>query len=136
MIKEFIDIWDKRKGEVEAAFRQKFPASYEEIVCEVTKILMNANEYGCPDYERIHAIDDGDYQGTLLFVIAEKTYQPDKYWYVRANYGSCSGCDTLQAIETDGTWDIEGNKQAINDEQIKDLMTLALHIIQGLKEME
>ena len=56
------------------------------------------DEYGDPDPNRIHEIDDGDYQGTLVYVIAAKDYQPDDYWYVKIGYGSCSACDTLEAI--------------------------------------
>lgn len=78
------------------------------------------------DYDNIHVIDDGDYQGTLLFVIPEKCYQPFDYWYVRISYGSCSVCDTLQGIIEN-----EDFKQVADD-----LFTLALHIAQGLKRME
>lgn len=77
-----------------------------------------------PDYEHIHVIDDGDYQGTLLFVVPENTYQPYAYWIFRVSYGSCSYCDTLQGILDD-----EDDKE----QQIKDLITLALHMIQSGK---
>jgi hypothetical protein len=45
-------------------------------------------------------IDDGDYQGTQIFIIPTDTYQPSVKDYVMTDtyYGSCSGCDTLQAI--------------------------------------
>lgn len=56
------------------------------------------DECDAPHPERIHQIDDGDYQGTLIFVIGAGGYQPSRYWYVKVGYGSCSGCDTLQAI--------------------------------------
>jgi hypothetical protein len=82
-----------------------------------------------PDPERIHVIDDGDYQGTLVYVIGSKNYQPDVYWYVKVSYGSCSNCDTLAAIR-------DNANTPPTAEQIKDYITLALHIVQGLKEME
>ncbi|HSH24992.1 MAG TPA: hypothetical protein VLA13_05585, partial [Massilibacterium sp.] len=82
---------------------------------------------GTPDPERIHSIDDGDYEGTLVFVIAEKGYQPHEYWYVRVWYGSCSGCDTLQRLE--------GRGDEIPVEEVKGYMTLSLHVIQQLKAM-
>ena len=82
-----------------------------------------------PDPERIHRIDDGNYQGTLVYVIGEKGYQPDKYWYVKVDYGSCSGCDTLEGIR-------DYTDDAPTDEQAKDYMTVALHIVQGMKPME
>lgn len=102
-----------------------FNVNYEDIVRVTIEAVHNG--YGTPDPKAIHLIDDGDYQGTLLFVIAEDTYQPHDYWYVKVWYGSCSGCDTLQSILY-----CSDDKQ----EQVNDLFTLALHVVQGLKKMD
>jgi len=74
----------------------------------------------------VHLIDDGDYQGVLLFVIASGGYQPSEYWTTSVWYGSCSGCDTFQSIMEDSDY----------DRRINDYMTLALHITQKLKKIE
>lgn len=52
------------------------------------------------DCDHITVVDNGDYQGTQLFLIPFKTYQPPEYAYLMTHvgYGSCSGCDTLQSI--------------------------------------
>ena len=93
-------------------------------------MLANGFEgYGGPDLERIHRIDDGDYQGTLVFVIGGKGYQLSTYWYVKVSYGSCSGCDTLEAIR-------EYGGDLPKPQQVEDYMKLALHIVQGLNKME
>lgn len=81
-----------------------------------------------PDPARIYQIDDGGYEGTLVFVIGAGGYKPSRYWYVKVGYGSCSVCDTLQAIRG-----YEGD--APTKEQVDAYMTLALHIVQGLREM-
>jgi hypothetical protein len=128
MIKEFVEKFENNKSKLEALFREKHPDDYAEVVKNVVSILTDDDDYSVIDPERIHVIDDGDYQGTLLFVIAAKGYQPNDYWYVKVSYGSCSGCDTLQGIRN-----YEDDKP--NDEQVKDYMTLALHIVQGLKKM-
>lgn len=62
-------------------------------------------------------------------MIAEKGYQPNDYYFVKVGYGSCSGCDTLEGIRNYE----DGNP---TEEQVKDYMTLALHVVQGLKRME
>ena len=98
------------------------------MVREVIKVV-TTDDYNAIDPERIHQIDDGDYQGTLLFVIAARSYQPDDYWFVKVGYGSCSGCDTLQAIN----YSLDDNPPT--DDQVSQYMTLALHIVQGLKFM-
>ena len=127
MIQNFIDRFTTNQAAIEAKFRAAHPESYEDVV-RVVVDAVKGDEYDHMDPSRIHTIDDGDYQGTLLFVIASSGYQPSKYWYVKVGYGSCSGCDTLQ--------DIRGyTDEPVTDQQLRDYMTLALHIVQGLKEM-
>lgn len=48
----------------------------------------------------ITRIDNGCYQGTLLFVIPMVTYQPSSYEYLITyiEYGSCSYCDALESV--------------------------------------
>lgn len=128
MIQEFVDKFMEEKVQIENAFKEKAPESYKEIVEKVISLLHDDDAYDSVDPERIHEIDDGDYQGTLLYVIAASGYQPDDYWYVKVGYGSCSGCDTLESITG-----YSDEKPA--DDQVKDYMTLALHIVQGLKKM-
>lgn len=129
MIKKFIDKYMERKNELKTIFSEKHPEDYEEIVKSTISILHDENESINPDPERIHMIDDGDYQGTLVFIIGATGYQPNTYWYVCIFYGSCSGCDTLEAIK-----DYSSNPPS--KEQINDYMQLLLHIIQGLKQMD
>lgn len=128
MIDEFVKKWESGKAAVEDVFKTSHPEDYKEIVKAVIEILGADSDYGCPNPERIHVIDDGDYQGTLVFIIAAKGYQPNDYWFVKVGYGSCSGCDTLESIRS---YDDNPPTQ----EQVKDYMTLALHIIQGLKQL-
>ena len=136
MIEKFTKRWFERKDSVQEKFEAKLPSSYSDIVLAVVEMLNDEDEYGSPDPSRIHEINDGDYQGTLLYVIGAAIYQPSTYWYVKVGYGSCSVCDTLQAI-LDGEWGLETEeeKKAWKDEAVSKLMTLALHIVQGLKLM-
>jgi hypothetical protein len=136
MIAEFVKAWDENKDVVKANFEKKMPTEYSEIVKEVVKILADSNDWRNPDPDLITEIDHGDYQGTLLYIIATDDYQPSDFWYVKVSYGSCSGCDTLEEIRSDGDYyDDDGNPSLPNEGQVKDLMTLALHIVQGLKKL-
>jgi hypothetical protein len=129
MIQTFVDRFTSAEGQAAmAALFAKHPSEYKDIVKAVVSVVASADEYDDPDPERIHEINDGDYRGTLVFVIAAKGYQPSRYWYVKVGYGSCSGCDTLQAIHS-------YSDEPPSESQLKDYMTLALHIVQGLKEM-
>ena len=136
MIEEFTKRWFSHNHLVREQFEKEIPSSYSDIVKAVVTMLHDEDDYGSIDPKRIHSIDDGDYQGTLLYVIGASGYQPSDYWYVKVGYGSCSGCDTLQAI-TDGEWscDTDEEKAAWKKETVDKLMTLALHIVQGLKKM-
>lgn len=132
MIQEFVDRFMAEKDGFRARLSQRQPEDYREIVKMVIEAIGDDradNPYeDTPDPERIHTIDDGEYQGTLVFVIAARGYQPSDYWYVKISYGSCSGCDTLEAIRA-------YSDDPPTPEQIDDYLTLALHIVQGLKKM-
>lgn len=121
---EFVKRFDDARCALRRQFANEEPRNYEDIVRSVVKIIQGDDKYGVPDPDRIHVIDDGDYQGTLVFVIGEGGYQPSNYWYVMVSYGSCSGCDTLEHV-------LLGDGDSVVD----GLMVLALHIVQGIKPM-
>lgn len=134
MIKEFIEKWDKYKNELEEYFKtnkQLEYSSYELIVKALFDIIINKDEEDKFNTENIVVIDDGDYQGTQIFMLHKDWYQPsvEDYVYTNTYYGSCSGCDTLLAIQD---WDLE---ELPSEEQIKEYMTLALHLLQKCKYM-
>lgn len=130
MIDAFVKHWEYKKQDLREKYLSESPDSYRSIVEDVVKILedggMDENGY-TPDSSRIQCIDHGDYQGTLVFVIAATGYQPSTYWYARIAYGSCSGCDTFEHIN-----DCIGDKE----KQVDAFMTLALHVVQAIKEMD
>lgn len=128
MIKEFVDRFMDNRQELEKIFASKIPESYNDLVSLVVSVI-KTDDNDSIDPNRIHEINDGDYQGTLLFVIASADYHHSDYWFVKVAYGSCSGCDTLLNIQ-------EGTEGLVTVEQINDCMNLALHIVQGLKKME
>ena len=122
MIKEIIKKWDKNKHLLERHIEEK-TGFYRD--CDYDDILKSVLEHVLEnEYENITEVDDGHYQGTLIFLFHEKTYQPNEEEYIVTTvcYGSCSYCDTLQAAQ-DG-----------DDEHfVSDIMTLALHLVQNMK---
>jgi hypothetical protein len=131
MIQVFVDRFMAGKGSLRETWRTAPPKEYADIVKAVIKLVSDdESDYSVPDPERVHQIDDGDYQGTLVFVIGATGYQPSDYWYARVSYGSCSGCDTLEAIMSDGGWD-----EPPSESQLDRFLTLALHVVQQLKAM-
>lgn len=131
MEQELVARFDAKREEVRDNLRKLLIDKNWFGYIDIVKIVIEAvhDGYGSPNPENIHEIDDGDYQGTLLFVIPSDNYQPYTYWYVKVDYGSCSGCDTLMAI-------LDGDFGNTIDEKVDSLFTLALHIIQGLKRMD
>lgn len=135
MIKEIINQWEAGKGKLEQYFRttrqEEYSDSYKTILQKIFELIDIKDENGysyLPD--KITSVDDGDYQGTEIFLIPSDTYQPniDDYLITHTYYGSCSGCDTLQGINSyeDGL---------PNEEQVSDYMTLALHLVQKMKRI-
>lgn len=132
MIPEVIKQWDDKKHLLEEYFKttiqDEYAGSYKSILEKViTYVITNKDEYEY-NAKGITEIDDGDYQGTKIFLIPLDTYQPSASDYLITNtyYGSCSGCDTLQAISYK-------TEEVPNEEELKEYMLLALHLVQKMK---
>ena len=126
--------WDKNKDKLEKTLRENQSLNrcdYLYLVKTVVDVILNdetaTEEFKNYNTERITEIDDGEYQGTLLYVIPKKTYQPSDYDYLMTSvgYGSCNVCDTLQAIQGYGIF-------PTTEEQYADYMNLCLHLIQNM----
>lgn len=132
--------WYKNEKKLRAAL-QKFlegriyAPEYEELVKLVFDIIVNTDEADIGfsenriNIEGITQIDNGDYQGTLLFTIPFDTYQPQEYEYLMTyiGYGSCSGCDALQhAFYCHLSEDIEGKVDDIM-KICRDLVVNTIH---------
>lgn len=134
MIKEVVEQWDKNKHKIEEYFkttRQEEYCSYEKIVIKLFELCINkASDYNKWDYSSITVIDDGDYQGTQMFIIPSNVYQPsiDDYLITHTYYGSCSGCDTLESIRN-------YSDDLPTEHQLKEYMTLALHLVQKIRRL-
>lgn len=133
MLKVFVDLWDKNKDVLEKALRNINDIrtlEYNNLVQITFEGIYNHNNnvnIGCYErlnIEEISEIDNGDYQGTLLYLIPFDNYQPDESEYLMTyvGYGSCSCCDTLLSI-------IDRDNEQPTDEQVKDLMVLCKDII-------
>ena len=135
MIKEIIEKWEKNKHILENYFRttrQEEYSDYQIIVKKLIELVLNIDElHNVFDLEKLTVLDHGDYQGTQIFIVPKKTYQPDveDYLVTHTYYGSCSGCDTLQSINL-------YRDELPNEEQISEYMTLALHLIQKMKWLD
>lgn len=134
MVKLFVEAWDANKGRLEEFFKTTEMIHYDEYVKLVSLLFEKIiNPYlkdlgYSYDTDMIHVIDDGNWQGYQLFVIPIQTYQPSAFEYVitYTGYGSCSGCDTLMRIQHYG-------EELPNEEQVKEHMTLCLHLLQRCK---
>lgn len=136
MNKRIVELWDKNKDKLKKHFATTCQSEYDSylelVKLIVTKILNSGDGYTYPSYDanNITLIDDGDWQGTQIFIIPQKTYQPSasEYLVTYSWYGSCSGCDTLQSINMYGGGMPDKN-------QVDDYMTLCLHLIQRMKPL-
>ncbi len=134
MITELVKQWEENKHKLEEYFKttkQHEYNRYETIVKKVFEVcLPKSTDYSGWDLDKMTVIDDGGYQGTQIFIVPTDTYQLNVEDYVMTDtyYGSCSACDTLQAIN-------EYEDDLPTEEQVKKYMTLALHLVQKLKRL-
>ena len=132
MIQELVSQWEENKYKLEEYFKntkQEEYSSYKQIVTKLFELcLPKSDKYNKFDLSAMTVIDDGDYQGTQIFIIPKDTYQPSVSDYVITNtyYGSCSGCDTLLSISC-------YDEGLPTEDQVKEYMTIALHLVQKLK---
>lgn len=132
MLKYCLKKWDKNNDLLRKKLesdKELNSCGYEYLVKLVVDIILNGDEkdaYSCDSFDssRINKIDNGDYQGTLIFLIPTKEYQPSESSYLMTfvGYGSCSACDTLQAIQ-----DWSDNPPSEN--QLKDYMSLCKDLV-------
>lgn len=128
MEKKLVEQWDKNKEFLRSRFEARNPDSYDDIFKQLFEVVLTDEKY---QTDKITVIDDGDYQGTRIFVIPKQTYQPSGYDYLvcEVGYGSCSGCDTYEAICS------ESYEDKPTEDQVTQFMTLALHMLQGTKPL-
>lgn len=108
MIKYCKEKWAKNESVLRDALSKHKDiddCDYKDIVKLAVENILNDCDDVDWDVDNITEIDNGDYQGTLLYMIPQKTYQPseDEYLMTYVGYGSCSGCDTLQSIQYDSS---------------------------------
>lgn len=139
MIKDFNFDWQFGKNELEEYIKhhklEEYAEDYKSLVRTLFKYVINAertNDYERYDINDIKVIDDGEYQGTQIFILHKDTYQPtiDEYVYTSNGYGSCSGCDTLLSITN---YELD---ELPSKEQVEELMTLFLHLLQNCEKMK
>jgi len=77
MIAHFIEKFEKNKETLKEKYALGHPSGYEQIVADVVEILgqEDGSRYDLPDPKRITEINDGDYQGTSVFIIGAQGYQ-------------------------------------------------------------
>lgn len=129
MLKYCLECWDKHKDDLKKELRSRTDLNgceYIDLVKLIVKTVFVEPVANCAwDAENITCVDNGDYQGTLLFLIPMDTYQPseNEYLMTYVGYGSCSGCDTLQSIQG---WHSD---ETLEEDQVKDFMALCKDIV-------
>ena len=81
MIKDVIKQWEENKHKLEEYFRtarqEEYSGSYKDILQKIIELVVTKkDDYNNYDASKITVVDDGDYQGTQIFLIPTDTYQP------------------------------------------------------------
>lgn len=135
MTKIMKELWNLNEGKLRATLANRTDLNdccYRDLVKLTFDVIYNSIEL--PNVDRldtdhITVVDNGNYQGTLLFLIPFDTYQPSENEYLMTyiGYGSCSGCDALQGAQD---WDFDSNKK-LTETQIRDFMSICLDLIRN-----
>ena len=107
MLKCFGELWGKSQNKLydyilENIEKFKYDGeyySYDNIITFLLNFMYDNNScsYNKIKFYNITKIDNGDYQGTLIFLISLEDYSPcaTNYLITYIDYGSCEGCDAL-----------------------------------------
>ena len=140
MINDFVQAWGVNNKKLLKSFETKIPEDYSEVVKRLIEVVINPyltqHESRGLDIDKITIVDDGDYQGTILYIIPFEAYEPtiDDYVVTYIYYGSCSFCDTFEGIiDYNNLWSNPTKEQIKN--AAKEFNTLALHILQRFKHL-
>lgn len=130
MLKVLAEQWCKNQNKLKNYLKDNYEKLNSLTYKDIVKIAFEQvydNKLDALGLENIIEIDNGGYQGTLVFVIPFDTYQPNECEYLMTyiNYGSCSGCDTLLSLQC------EYRYYENDDEKIKGFMTLCKDILQN-----
>lgn len=137
MTKFCLKQWNKNKDKLEQVLRttrlKDGMWSYKLLVKLIVENILN--EEGAFyewDSENIHEINDGEYQGTLLYLIPESSHQPSEWEYLMTfiGYGSCSVCDTLESILSMDYSVYEG--VYLTEAQVREMMILCKDIVTNI----
>lgn len=128
MIKYCYDRWKDKEKDLKQVLEENKDldsCTYLDLVKIVTKVILGEEQW---NINKIHEIDDGDYQGTLIFLIPSTGYQPtnNEYLITYIGYGSCSVCDTLMSIQNSYPNEVQ------KEEKIKEYMHLCRDIIMNM----
>lgn len=134
MIHQYVDAFRENKKQFEKWVESiEEEITYIDILKQVINLCLNPKYVDTLyelDEDKITEIDNGDYQGTLIYLIPRNCYQPmaSDYVYTSVFYGSCSGCDALLAAQD---WDYCNIKYDVNM-----VTTIALHLVENMKWLE
>lgn len=129
MIQQVIKQFDQNRDKLKLRLsNENNISSYRDLVNILLSVISDEDNLDF-DYEELTSIDHGHYQGTEIFIFPVKEYQPRDYYYFCVDYGSCSGCDTLQHV----LYDYCDNE---TQKKIDGLFTLCLHMAQSIRKLE
>ena len=126
MIEYIADKWPENKSKLrdELANTPQQKYDYKYLLNMVLVHILGMKE------PVIHEIDDGNYNGSLIYVFFDEgEYKYPcilDYYTCFADYGSCSGCDALEGIRMydDGL---------PTENQLDEYMSLCLNLFQSIK---
>lgn len=132
MIPYVVKQWEENKHKLEEYFSttdQDEYSDYESIVRKLFELCITKSRYGSKwDLSNMSVVSNNHYTGTLVFILHPKLPDLDisDFIMTHTDYGTCSGCDVLEGIRSYG-------RGLPSESQVKQYMTLALHLVQKIK---
>lgn len=136
MIDKFVKRFNEKTSEIKQGLREmtELP-SYGGLFRMLCDALHDEDDYDTPNSATVQRVSYGDYEGTLVFIVANSTCYPSEIWFTHVRYGSCSACDTLQGVHDRCKYSDDYSCRIITDDAVDGYHRLMLHMLQNMKEV-
>ena len=135
IITDFIRQWEKNNHKLYDYIKNNKQSKYDDYD-KILELLLNLVIDGDTvkiNKNSITKINIGGVRGSIIFVFHEDGYEEDlplnKIYITCVQYGSCTSCDTILRISN-------RDKGLPTNQQAKDYMKLALHLLQNCKRIK
>ena len=133
MIEKLVDAFIANSENMLKRLRIAHPESYDALIYAIIETL-KTGEWDSPDSDSITVARTEDYSRRYYYIIGANDCET--IYFLSVEYGTCSGCDELCAIEDQSEVNERGEYEPPTDKQVEQYFDLCLEIVKNIKRID